>query len=63
MKLVIEKRIKDLDQTFWIETQDDTAIAGKDYEAFSQRITMKAEEADREIEIKINGNSKFASNA
>jgi len=61
--LTIEKRIKDLDQTFWVETQDDTAVAGTDYEAFSQRITMKAEETEREIEIKINGNSKFASNA
>ena len=47
--LVIEKRDKKTDQTFWVETVDDTAFAGKDYQALRILVTMKANDSKRNI--------------
>ena len=47
--LVIEKRDRKSDQTFWVETVDDTAFAGKDYQALRILVTMKANDSKRNI--------------
>ena len=39
--------------TFWARTVDGLAKAGEDYEGFDEKITMKADEKEREIRIGI----------
>jgi hypothetical protein len=39
--------------SFIVATQDDTAVAPKDYEAVRQLVTMKAHETVHEVRIKL----------
>ena len=48
----IEKRTKE-QFTFWARTVDGLAKAGEDYEGYDEKITMQAEETEREIKIGI----------
>ena len=50
--VIIEKKTKDA-FTFWARTVDGLAKAGEDYEGYDEKITMQAEETEREIKIGI----------
>ena len=50
--VIIEKKVPHA-FTFWARTIDGLAKAGEDYEGFDEKITMKADEKEREIRIAI----------
>ena len=50
--VIIEKKTN-TPFTFWARTVDGLAKAGEDYEGFDEKITMKADEKEREIRIGI----------
>jgi hypothetical protein len=50
--VIIEKKVN-TPFTFWARTVDGLAKAGEDYEGFDEKITMKADEKEREIRIGI----------
>jgi tricorn protease-like protein len=51
----IQKRTQD-HYSFIVATQDDTAVAPKDYEAVRQLVTMKAHETIHEVNIQLKKN-------
>ena len=46
--VIIEKKTN-TPFTFWARTVDGLAKAGEDYEGFDEKITMKADEKEREV--------------
>ena len=50
--IIIEKKTKAA-FTFWARSVDGLAKAGEDFEGFNEKITMKANETEREIKIGI----------
>lgn len=51
--IVVEKKTQE-DASFWVQTIDESATSPKDFETMRMMFTMKANEMQREIYVKIN---------